>query len=262
MKNTKLTCSVAALFYIMLVVPVVLNSNLVDSPGHSIENTTASIVVPTEESAVVFVDPDKIVKDYLLNPDFQIGNTFQIHVNISDVTNLFAWNVNATWNPAILNFTKLESYGDFLAQTTSPNGTSRIWDIINANNETGYAAIGETTLGDYPGVNGSGRLLTAEFLIVGYGSTDLTVSVNGASPTELVDSNIDGISFTVIDGYFSNKVGGDVDGDGDVDPDDFAMFAGAYGTTPPSNPECDLDRDGDIDPDDFAIFAGNYGKAI
>jgi len=56
------------------------------------------------------------------------------------------------------------------------------------------------------------------------------------------------------------KILGDIDGDGDVDPDDFAAFAGAYGTSPPSNPWCDLDCDGDVDPDDFAIFAGNYGK--
>ena len=53
---------------------------------------------------------------------------------------------------------------------------------------------------------------------------------------------------------------GDFDFDGDVDPDDFAVFAGAYGTSPPSNPVCDFDDDGDVDPDDFAIFAANYGK--
>ena len=55
---------------------------------------------------------------------------------------------------------------------------------------------------------------------------------------------------------------GDVDGDGDVDPSDFYIFAGAYGTSPPSNPNCDLDGDGDVDPDDFCIFAGNYGKTV
>lgn len=56
------------------------------------------------------------------------------------------------------------------------------------------------------------------------------------------------------------KIPGDIDGDVDVDPHDFAIFAGAYGPTPPGNPECDLDCDGDVDPEDFAIFAANYGK--
>jgi len=58
-------------------------------------------------------------------------------------------------------------------------------------------------------------------------------------------------------------IAGDLDGDGDVDPDDFAAFAGAYGTKEGDlyyNADCDLDGDGDVDPDDFAIFAGNYGK--
>lgn len=52
----------------------------------------------------------------------------------------------------------------------------------------------------------------------------------------------------------------DIDGDGDVDPDDFYIFSRAYGTAPPSNPECDLDGDGDVDPNDLAIFAKDYGK--
>ena len=56
------------------------------------------------------------------------------------------------------------------------------------------------------------------------------------------------------------RLPGDIDGDGDVDPDDFYIFAGAYGTSPPSNPLCDLDGDGDVDPADFYIFSGNYGK--
>ena len=58
------------------------------------------------------------------------------------------------------------------------------------------------------------------------------------------------------------KLPGDIDSDGDVDPADFYLFAGAYGTSPPSDPRCDLDNDGDVDSADFYIFAGNYGKRI
>ena len=59
------------------------------------------------------------------------------------------------------------------------------------------------------------------------------------------------------------KVLGDVDGDGDVDPFDFAIFRLAYGSTTGDlnwNEWCDLDGDGDVDPFDFAIFRVNYGK--
>jgi hypothetical protein len=57
-------------------------------------------------------------------------------------------------------------------------------------------------------------------------------------------------------------IAGDLDGDGDVHPDDLALFARAYGASPPSNLVCDLNGDGDVDPDDFAIFVTNYGKSI
>ena len=56
----------------------------------------------------------------------------------------------------------------------------------------------------------------------------------------------------------------DLDDNGDVDPDDFAVFAGDYGSwfTSPPYSITDTDWDGDVDADDFALFAGNYGKTI
>jgi len=56
------------------------------------------------------------------------------------------------------------------------------------------------------------------------------------------------------------RILGDFDDDGDVDPSDFAAFAGAYGTSPPTDPYCDFDCDNYVGPSDFAVFAGNYGR--
>ena len=73
---------------------------------------------------------------------------------------------------------------------------------------------------------------------------------------------IDTANNTYIDGTIRVKYPGDVDGDGDVDPDDFIIFAGKYGShygDPIYDWRCDFDGDGDIDPDDFIIFAGKYG---
>ena len=77
---------------------------------------------------------------------------------------------------------------------------------------------------------------------------------------EPIAGETDKFDNTFIDGTVFVTILGDIDGDGDVDSDDFAIFAGAYGTSPPSNPECDLDEDGDVDADDFAIFSGNFGE--
>ncbi len=57
---------------------------------------------------------------------------------------------------------------------------------------------------------------------------------------------------------------GDVDGDGDVDYNDFIILAGAYGSSSgqPAYDVCaDFDKDGDVDYDDFMVLAGNYGKS-
>jgi len=76
-----------------------------------------------------------------------------------------------------------------------------------------------------------------------------------------ITGEIDILDNNFIDGTVFVTILGDTDGDGDVDSDDFYIFSGAYGTSPPSNPWCDLDNDGDVDPDDFYIFSGNYGKS-
>jgi ABC-type transport system substrate-binding protein len=86
-----------------------------------------------------------------------------------------------------------------------------------------------------------------------------TISVN-ATVLDGVDVNLTDNTF--IDGTVLVTILGDIDGDGDVDPADFYIFSGAYGTSPPSDPRCDLDHDGDVDPADFYIFSGNYGKTI
>jgi len=51
---------------------------------------------------------------------------------------------------------------------------------------------------------------------------------------------------------------GDLDGDRDVDLDDFAMFKARFGTTP-ADGKGDFDGDGDVDLDDFAVLKTNFG---
>ena len=204
-------------------------------------------------TATVFVDPSMVEDDSL-----QQGSTFSVKVNVSDVNDLFAWQVDVSWNSSILNITAV-TFGDFLA--SQPNGTSSSagYPAISLSNETGRARFAETTLGAHLGVNGSGWLASVEFSVVGYGTTVLAIDLN---QTVLLDNLLYTIEFTADDGYFCNVIRGDFDKDKDVDPSDFAVFAGAYGTSPPSNPACDFDDDGDVDPSDFAVFAGNYGRSV
>src|SRR3989304_8574674 len=135
-------------------------------------------IVPNQVPTV-YVDPATIIMDYVNDPGFQIGDLLQVSVNITDATDVFSYQVNVTWTTSMLNFTRVVSYGDFLAQTGSPYGTSRIEPTFIASNATGSASVAETILGDVAGVGGGGRLFTLEFLILDYGCANITISSGG-----------------------------------------------------------------------------------
>ncbi len=255
-----------SLFGILLVMSTPIISSVF------VDLTSSSAPMSMSSTAKVFVDPVNI-----LNESLQAGSTFTVNVNVSDVTDLFTWQVNMTWNSSILDVNGIFA-GEFLNQTTSANKTSSapryfggLGFVINVtDNAKGYTVMTESILedvlpSDVPGISGNGTLVSVEFLVLDYGATDLNISASGSLPTMLLDSADGTITYDEIDGYFSNKILGDIEGDGDVDFDDFILFAGAYGTSvgePTYNPEADLDGDGDVDFDDFIIFAGNYGRSI
>ncbi len=123
-----------------------------------------------------------------------VGQNFTIDVTIADVLDLYGWEFELRWNPALLDaVTVIE--GNFLnggaERETFP------WSIIN--NTAGYLLAYCTLLGDLPGVNGSGTLATVEFLV-----EDAGESVLDLNDTKLVSSGEQWISHGTTDGcgYF------------------------------------------------------------
>jgi hypothetical protein len=215
----------------------------------------------------VFVDPAYYFKDYSLLPE---GSTFTVYINISEVSDLYTWQVNMTWNRALLNVTSIIA-SEFLARSPNVTSSEVLDTVINAtDNAVGTVGISETILGNIVGVNepvggGTGRLVAVQFKVVGYGSCDLVIRTTGNLATSLLTSTGTTITYTPTNGYFSNKATGDIDGDRDIDGVDFGIFAPSYGSLrgqPAYNEECDLDHDGDIDGVDFGLFAPNYGRSV
>lgn len=264
MRIRKRTLCLAVLLSLALAVLVAYNSRLFDITRLAFTSSTTPLN-QTDSAATVFFDPNKIVKDYLLDPGYQVGDTFQVHINISAVTDLYTWNVNLTWNPAVLKFTRSLVYGDFLARTTSPYGTSRIVNTAKVNNETGTALIAESILGKYPGISGNGRLVTLEFLIVGYGWTDLTIGTAANFPTQLLDSAGNSMSFTTGDAYFRNTLTSDVNADKIVNVIDAASVSAHWYPGPPIGPlgygrEADINQDGIVNILDGAMVSANWNR--
>lgn len=260
--RTKLV-SVVTVLVVLLAVSIVFASGFVDVSTVSL--FSGPIVEPDSPANDVFVHPYRIIKDYELDVGYQINDQFVVHINVSAVTDLYSYQVNVTWNTAMLNFTGV-TYGDFLDRTVSPDGTSRIEDIYVASNETGFAAIAETILGDYSGVSTppNGTLVTLHFEIVGYGASNFTISSGGVLPTTLLDSFGATIAISTADGYFRNALFGDATLDGIVDVFD-VLKVKYHRSGPPPGPggylrQADINDDTSIDVFDVLIVKANLGR--
>jgi len=252
----------ASLFSVLLVVSVVFVSGLVDvsilsfiSPG---SNSTAEVT----STASVFVDPAALIQDYAALP---IGSKFTVHVNVSGVTDLFSWQINLTWNKAILNLSRI-STGEFLLRTASVSKTAayQLGCVINrTDNANGFTGMGESILGGVPGISGDGRLVSIEFLIVGYGSSNLTISLAGNLATTLLSSTGNSLTFTATDGYFRNALSGDANIDKTVNVFDILAVKSRWGTTPASPNwvrEYDVNLDDAINVFDILTVKANWGR--
>jgi len=263
----------------LLTLPVFFSPGLAGMVGRLFSGNTGESA-STSSTPTVFVDPAKIID---VNLQASKGSKFTVRLNVSSVTNLFAWQVNVTWNPSLFRVNKIIA-GDFLSRTTSANKTSSssryyggLGFVINVTDNTkGYVATSESILedalpGSVPGISGGGALVSIEFLVIGYGSTDLTIKLSG-SPlgTTLLDSNGGAITLppeNVVNGYFRNRLPGDIEGAGDKDVDynDFLAFAASYLKVKGQsgyNREADMELDGDVDYNDFLTFAAYYLKTM
>lgn len=261
--RTKLI-SLAAILSIVMIVSAAFATRIVDVSTLSLFNNGFE---PDSPGTNVYVDPAKTIKDYVNNPTYRRGNTIQLSINLTtDVgggIDLYSYQMNVTWNPAVLNFSGV-TYGNFLAFTSSPYGTSRIEPTYTASNITGTASIAETILGDVSGIsNLNGRLVTINFVVNGYGWSNITITAVGTMPTMLLNSAGTELSFTMTKGYFDNKLRGDVTGDKRVNIDDLSAVGLAFGATPTKvtwNYNADLNKDNLINIDDLSEVGLNFGR--
>lgn len=133
------------------------------------------------------------------------GQDFTVNINVTDVTDLFAWEVVLFYRNDILNGINATE-GPFLKQGGStyfapdPPETGGIKDDYNATH--GRIHVSCTLLG-LAAVSGTGVLVTIEFTGVSGGESILKLESRTTEPfyTLLADDDINEIPFEPIDGF-------------------------------------------------------------
>lgn len=185
-KLNKLLGTVAQVFVIMLILAVM-----------SIAKVNA---VP--DGATLTIDPPTLV----VGPPVPT-ETFTVNVTVTDVTDLFAWQVIILWNNSTLNLTSasLPPYHVFSYATMGleylPFGPQT--DLENA--EGRAVLYGATLMGETETFNGTGVLCQLEFVGVAEGESALHIQVEEdpsppAAFSKLEDSEGSSIEFATSDG--------------------------------------------------------------
>ena len=153
---------------------------------------------------VLLLLPTRSVADAVLRvntpPLVSQGAGFVLDINISNVSDLFALQLDLTFNPAVVQLTNVLEEG-FL-----PSGGSTLFVPGTIDNTVGDATLNaDTLLGAVAGANGSGTLLEFQFSALSPG-----VSPFAISNVILLDSNLNSITNTITEGSITVTPGGAV----------------------------------------------------
>lgn len=131
------------------------------------------------------------------------GQSFKVNITVSNVELLYAWQVNMSFDPNVLEFVNATE-GDFLKR--QPEGSYQ----AGLRMEEDWVLFGWATRGIYPGESGSGLLGAAEFKVIGVGESDLKFEKVGnmtilmGQTADLFPPNFYEIPFTAEHSFFTN----------------------------------------------------------
>jgi len=117
------------------------------------------------------------------------GQNFNIHINISNVIDLYAWEFRLSWNPYLLDAVSAVE-GPFLKSSGNTFFTYKM------NNTAGYFIVDCTLLGLTPGASGNGVLATLTFQVENVGECPLDIYA-----VTLLNSFEQTITCQTVDGY-------------------------------------------------------------
>lgn len=182
------------------------------------------------------------------------GDTFMLHLNAANITDLAGWQCNISFDPKVLRAVEVNE-GDFL----KTDGAATFFQKGMIDKKSGKITGLNAARISESGVSGSGRLLSVTFAAEGGGVTPVKLenfefgSITGGSiPSAPIE-----ITITVGD-----KPAWDVNQDGRVSILDLILVARDIGSVAPLNLRTDVNRDGIIDVLDLILVAQHMGESI
>jgi hypothetical protein len=186
LKKTKI-CAVAAILLLSFVI-------MFQTPSVNAAGTVVSVV-----------NAENGTNEIILPGDTPINSTFLFNITVTNVTGLAGWQINVTWNPALLRINSSDDVylpTDNIFAGLNPFETGTIIDDTLGNVLYGAArGIGK------PDFTGSGVMCHIRFATVKNGtgepiSCDIILDTVGAIPTELVDKLGVDIPFTSVNTHY------------------------------------------------------------
>ena len=235
----KIHTSMIGIFVVLSIVAIAAQVGAASNPTMSLIDTT----VPVQTHS-----------DFYLNP----GGTINLTLYLQNVSSLWSWKVDVTWNSSVLQLAPASSVmeGPFL----STNGTSTTL-FVEAPPTSGTIPEVSSTLLENSSVSGSGALLYVAFNPT---ILDVNTTIQIGSVRILNTTGNDIATLGPISKAISIHFTGDVNMDGRVDIRDISLVAKQFGTdtnSPNWKPVCDVNNDGKVNIKDISIVAKNFGMA-
>jgi len=149
-------------------------------------------VVVASPTAKMRIDPKETL-------DIQPNGTFNVNVTVADVTELYGWQFNMTFNAAVLNVENVTE-GPFLKEVATTLFAKK------TDNTRGYLFVSTSFMVPYPaqGVNGSGVLSNIVFKVMSQGSSTLHFETLSTKLRTVTAATVVPMDVDTEDGSFRN----------------------------------------------------------
>lgn len=155
--------------------------------------STASIAAPKVHAVTPTIS---VVPAVIDDPSIAPGATITVNTTVTDITDLFTWQVQLEYDPAILNCISVTLPASIF------NFDIDVPPIID--NVAGTAVIGSSKISG--GVSGSDVLATFQFTVVSRGFSRINYSRPLGVNTFMLDSSLIDIPVAIVDGSFNNYI--------------------------------------------------------